>query len=138
MVDVLLQPLHYGLIHVGNGEHVRGAHFEQRFFGPEDLEKVRRLLQERAAEASRYPLNLRFLLAGLAACGWCGAKLRGRRGQGRHRLYLCQAEGWQQTPSCARNSCRAEWVEGEVVDYIRGFLARPEVHAGASAGPGPT
>jgi hypothetical protein len=127
VTDVLLQPQHYGLVHVGKGEYVHGAHFEQRFFEPEDLGRVRRLLRERGSEACRYEPSPKFLLGGLAECGCCGTKLRGRRGQGRYRVYACQAEAWQQTAECSRNSCRAEWVEQEVVEHIRTFLARPEV-----------
>lgn len=127
VLAIAQQPHHYGLVHVGDGECVRGAHFDQRFFEPEDLDRVKQLIKRRAAEPLQLESQPDFLLGGKADCDYCGAKMRSRRGQGRFRIYACQAETWQQTEHCQGNSCRADWAEQEVEEHIRSYLARPDV-----------
>jgi len=123
--DLLVQPLHYGLIHLGEGEYVQGVHFEERYFDPEVFDRVKQMLADRTPDPPHYDSHPEFLLGGVAYCAHCGTKLRGRRGQGRFRVYTCQAEPWQQQPECSRNYCRADWVEREALEHVRGFLENP-------------
>ncbi|MEN6546022.1 MAG: recombinase family protein [Armatimonadia bacterium] len=127
VVDIILQPQHYGLIHIGNGEHVKGTHYESRFFDPEDFEEVKRLLKQRTSEPAQFDTHPEYLVGGLVECKHCHVKMRGRRGRGRRRVHACQAEAWQQQPGCTRNSIRADWVEREVLEHIHSFLNQPQL-----------
>ena len=125
ITDILRHPMNYGLVRVAKHEYVQGAHFEQRFFDPEVREKVIGLLAERGSERVFHGSRPEYLLSGLLWCGHCGARIRGRRGRGRRRRYECHGEMWQRTPQCSPNSCRADWVEREVIEEIRGLLHDP-------------
>ncbi|MCD6350499.1 MAG: recombinase family protein, partial [Armatimonadetes bacterium] len=127
VAKIILQPLHYGLVRVTEGEYVRGAHFEDRFFDPEVFDHVTELMQQRSFTPPSYDTRPEYLLGGLIYCGHCGAKMRGRKGRGRFRVYCCNAAEYEQKPLCSRNSCRADWVEGEVLEEIGQLLMSPKV-----------
>lgn len=129
--DILVQPLHYGLIRVSEEEYIDGVHVAERYFEREVFDRVRQMLADRTPDPPHYDSHPEYLLGGLITCGHCGVKLRGRRGQGRHRVYTCQAEPWQQQPECSRNLCRADWVEREAMEHLRGFLEAPKLLAEA-------
>jgi DNA-binding CsgD family transcriptional regulator len=124
---IVRQPLHYGRIRLGDDEYVQGAHFEQRFFDPDVLEEVERQFSYRSGQRAFYERRPEYLLGGALFCGHCGTRARGRCGQGRFRVYACQAEPFAKQTECPRNTCRADHVEGEVLDLIRGIIASPEV-----------
>jgi site-specific DNA recombinase len=131
VVDILLQPQHYGLVHIGNGEHVRGAHYEDRFFDPEDFETTRRLLAERTGEPVQFESRPEHLLAGMIDCDACHTKMRARQAQGRHSYYICHCDPAQEQLGCRGNSLRTDWADREVLEHIHTFLAQPSVLAEA-------
>lgn len=131
VVDILLQPQHYGLVHIGNGEHVRGAHYEDRFFDPDDFETVKRLLAERTGEPAQFESRPEHLLAGMIGCDACQTRMRARQAQGRHSYYLCNCDPAQEQAGCRGNSLRADWADREVLEHIHTFLAQPDVLAEA-------
>jgi len=128
VTDILRQPLHYGLIRISEDEYVHGAHYDQRFFDPDVLERVKKMLKDRTAEGpDRGANHPEYLLSGVIFCGHCGDRMRGRRGQGRHRFYQCNGKTFMQTPQCQRNNVRADWVENEVLEHVRALLDDPDV-----------
>lgn len=131
VVDNLVQPLHYGLVRVREGEYVHGAHFDQRFFEPEDRERIAAMLEERTAEQRPVAMRPEYLLTGLAVCGHCGTPMRARQGRGRHRTYQCRRDSSTETPECGRNDCRAEWVERAALEQVRALVDHPETLARA-------
>jgi hypothetical protein len=131
VVDNLRQPLHYGLVRVREGEYVHGTHFDQRFFDPEDMERIAEMLEERTAEQRPVAMRPEYLLTGLAVCGHCGRPMRARQGRGKYRAYHCHRESPTETPECARIDCRAEWVGRAALEQVRALVEHPETLARA-------
>lgn len=80
-------------------------------------------IRPRRGEATGY------LLSGLAFCGYCGARLRGRRQRwpngNSERYYVCRAKFAGHTPDCGAGWLQAGQVEEAVVGKIRRLTADP-------------
>lgn len=115
----LFHPVHYGFVSSKRRGLLRGRHFEQRLFEPDELERLRALCETRI---ERFKTNTgrtkqTLLLGGLVCCARCGRRLY-RSGSEAYPSYRCENGRDQGERTCRDVTARSHWLEGAVLNYL--------------------
>ena len=124
--NILTCALHAGHIRTPEGELVRGAHWDQRFY---DLDVLERILDQKKRRSRRRGKADRseFVLSGLLKCPGGRNMIGGRYPEGR--LYHCTHLPDDPTSECRGISRRADFIETAVLDRVAEIAGSPEMKA---------
>lgn len=127
---VLRNPLHAGLIKLPKGERIKGKHYEQRFWEPEELDQIEQAHEERnrrfktcSSQKDSY-----HLLSGMIYCNRCGQRLymsSTDETSKNYRSYKCTNGAHEGKLTCPGMTVRAQWVEDAVVEEIARLSKEP-------------
>ena len=126
---VLVTPFHAGLVMHKDGSTTRGVHYEQRFWDPEDHERIVRRLKRNRKVGSRAVASCEWLLSGIIRCEHCGLRLSGTKPNAGRRQHQCQRIPHADGSRCKGVYKLAEPVEAIVVEQIRGMASGLEMQA---------